>query len=70
MMFSFNASLDKQILKRSYYSAFDYLSDIGGMQSLLYVALGFLSAMLNSQNSEELLISHLFKFREERSVKR
>ena len=69
-MFTFSSSLDKQILKRSHYSALDYLSDIGGMQSLLYITLGFLSSLLNSQNSEELLISRLFKFREERLVKR
>ena len=64
-MFNFQTSLDKQILKRSHYSTLDYLSDIGGMQGPLYVSFGFLSAILNSQNSEELLISRLFKYREE-----
>ena len=66
MMFSFQMSMSKQILKRSHYSLLDYLSDIGGMQSLLLVSFGFLNAILNSQNSEELLISRLFKFKEER----
>ena len=65
MMFSFQMSLSKQILKRSHYSMLDFLSDIGGMQGLLLVSFGFLNAILNSQNSEELLIAKLFKFREE-----
>ena len=65
MMFSFATSLNKKILKRSHYTILDYLSDIGGMQGLLLVSFGFLNALLNSQNSEELLIAKLFKFREE-----
>ena len=36
------------------------------MQGLLLVSFGFLNAILNSQNSEELLISKLYKFREEK----
>ena len=60
---SFEMNKDKQLLQRSHYSSLDFLSDIGGMQGLLLSIFGYFIAVLNSQNSEEWLVSNLFKFR-------
>ena len=50
-------------LQRTIYTAFDFLSDVGGLSGILMSVLAIVVGLWNYNSFENLMASHLFKFR-------
>ena len=60
---SIEMNLDINEIKRQNYTAMDYLSDIGGIQSFLLNLFGYILALLQYQHLETYIASKLFKIK-------
>lgn len=65
MDISIERNLAQKHIIRQTYGALDFLSDIGGMQSVLYVMASMLLSFVNYRNFETFMASRLFKLAEE-----
>lgn len=54
--------LNKLVYKRTKYTFLDFISDIGGMQSLLFSAFAFIVGIWNYNMLENYMVSRLYKF--------
>ena len=53
--------MDARMMKRSAYNFFDMMSDIGGMQGLLYSGFAFFISIWNYKMFENYMVTRLFK---------
>ena len=64
----FEMGKEKKVLQRNIYSVMDLLSDIGGVQSLLFAVFAFTVTCLNTDHFEERLVGQLYSYRKNRQV--
>lgn len=57
-------NLNQMVIARDGYKALDLLSDIGGMQSILMSAVGYLIAILNYNMLDNFIVSRLYKLQQ------
>ena len=55
---------DKKVFEREHYTVLDFLSDIGGVQSIFMTTLAIVLAVINRKHPETFMASRLFKISE------
>lgn len=60
-------NLDLRVVARNGYTFLDYLSDIGGMQSMLISAVAYFMAIWNYNYFDNYMVTRLFKMRQRRA---
>ena len=60
-------NLNQRVIARDGYKALDLLSDIGGMQSILMSAIGYVVAILNYNMLDNFLVNRLYKIQQPKS---
>ena len=55
---------DAKLLKRKHYTALDWLSDIGGIQGLLWSGISLLLTKLDPNFFDDFMISRAYKYKE------
>lgn len=53
--------LDLKFVERSSYTALDVLSDVGGIQSMLYSLISLVLGLFNTRLLDDYLVSRLYK---------
>ena len=61
MVVSFEFDLNKMRIDREVYNFFDWLGDIGGLETALMLILGYLNSFVNYEAFEDFLVSKLFR---------
>ena len=57
----FQMNLDQTVVSRSVYTFLDVLSDVGGLESIIISFIATILSILNYNNFDSHLVSHLFK---------
>ena len=57
-------SLDLQILTRNSYNVMDLLSDVGGIESILFTGVGLFLSIWNYRHFDNYMVSHLYNLPE------
>ena len=61
MVVSFEFDLNKMRIDREVYNFFDWLGDIGGLETALMLILGYVNSFVNYEAFEDFLVSKLFR---------